>query len=820
MEFACAEGACALVDESSAGQRLQAFARRAFREQLGRGGGHLHGSCKHAARDEESRGGLRVNGRPCQGRTVLRAGDLVTLLDTQENGGEATARSACGTGRARMDYGAVARPAAEGEVAEAPPTQQVDFGATSAAEAFGRYYRSQHLCPEEEWTSAEAVFERPLALCLRLNASAPASGLALGELRAHFGARLRRVPWADSAWRLEVSEASTAEGGSGDDGERVTSLLLHAQSCGELALQEAAAMLPALALRPKLGHAVLDLCAAPGGKTLQMLDMMLSSPSSSSSQEGRANDEASGSAHTSEALKTTLLVSNDLERQRQERTLRRSHGLFCAPLVVTCGDASTFRLRVGRQDRPGEEELLRFDRVLCDVPCGGDGTLRKSPDKLLRWTARTGLRNHGTQLRILRNGLELLKPEGLLVYSTCSLDPVQNEAVVRAALEVENQVRGASASAPPRYRLLPPEEALPEVVTKALRFDPGVPTWHVPHPDYVNNGILYSRWSDVPAELRGGCPTVDLAGASPERCGVAAGRRGPRRGGKEEEECRLAASMFPAEPGPGGARASHCPLESCIRLLPTHDDCGGFFVAVLQRCGDGLEEEDVDNGSRCADDRNGLLVETCTWLQPPDDAVRGELVDLFGLGEDARAWSLATTARGAAGQPVLLSLVPALALRLRRPEAALGAAAPSLVGVGLPVFCRMPPGAEWWPPEAPWRICQEGATFLVEAGATRRVLRCPSSQVACELLGRRSTPLARLRELLGPEDLASCGCDDKLVPGAAILALPPLVGVAAAGELQTEAGAPAVAALLDASGLVLLADGDILECYARRYGGC
>lgn len=88
-------------------------------------------------------------------------------------------------------------------------------------------------------------------------------------------------------------------------------------------------------------------------------------------------------------------------------------------------------------------QQMLFDRILADVPCSGDGTLRKSPDIWLRWTPKIARGHHELQKRILRRGLELLRvpesPESddlpRLVYSTCSLNPIEDEAVVAAVLE-------------------------------------------------------------------------------------------------------------------------------------------------------------------------------------------------------------------------------------------------------------------------------------------------------------------------------------------------------------------------------------------------
>jgi len=82
----------------------------------------------------------------------------------------------------------------------------------------------------------------------------------------------------------------------------------------------------------------------------------------------------------------------------------------------------------------GQTKNLYFDRILCDVPCSGDGTTRKNPGVWKTWKPADGLGLHSLQLRILSRAIQMLKPGGRLVYSTCSYNPIENEAVVSAAL--------------------------------------------------------------------------------------------------------------------------------------------------------------------------------------------------------------------------------------------------------------------------------------------------------------------------------------------------------------------------------------------------
>ena len=75
-----------------------------------------------------------------------------------------------------------------------------------------------------------------------------------------------------------------------------------------------------------------------------------------------------------------------------------------------------------------------FDRVLCDVPCSGDGTVRKQPAIWNTWATTSGISLHPLQLDIALRGVNLLEVGGLLCYSTCTLNPIEDEAVVAAIL--------------------------------------------------------------------------------------------------------------------------------------------------------------------------------------------------------------------------------------------------------------------------------------------------------------------------------------------------------------------------------------------------
>lgn len=150
----------------------------------------------------------------------------------------------------------------------------------------------------------------------------------------------------------------------------------------------------ALALRP--GLRVLDACAAPGGKTVQIA----------------ARLAYQGALLANELSPTRIARLND--------TLQRCHAL---PFVqVRQGDALTV------QEGP-------FDRILLDVPCSNTGVFGRRPDARWTWSQRKLEALLETQRRLLDHAATLLAPGGILVYSTCSIEPEENEQQVAAFLE-------------------------------------------------------------------------------------------------------------------------------------------------------------------------------------------------------------------------------------------------------------------------------------------------------------------------------------------------------------------------------------------------
>lgn len=174
---------------------------------------------------------------------------------------------------------------------------------------------------------------------------------------------------------------------------------LYAQ--GAYVAQSRAAMLVARALDPQPGERVLDLCAAPGGKTTHLAALM--------------GDEGE-------------IVAVERHGKRAQALARTCERMRAASVRIETGDARRY------------ETPSPFDRVLVDPPCSGLGTLQGHPDLRWRMTPEAIGELAAAQAAILDAACAAVRPGGVVVYSTCTLSPRENEAVVGASgLQVESE---------------------------------------------------------------------------------------------------------------------------------------------------------------------------------------------------------------------------------------------------------------------------------------------------------------------------------------------------------------------------------------------
>jgi len=195
--------------------------------------------------------------------------------------------------------------------------------------------------------------------------------------------------------------------------------------------------LPVIALDPKPGELILDLCAAPGGKTALMSIM--------------TDDKA-------------IIVAND---KRIDRLTALSANL--KRLGVACAILTRYR---GEQFPFG----LIFDKVLVDAPCSGEGRYRIGLEGELLYQKGSGRANlPSIQKGLLIRAFDLLKPGGVLVYSTCTINPLENEAVVDYLLR-KRQAKLVDFDAP-------------------LPYSPGLTEWQGVsfHPEMIKAKRFYSH---------------------------------------------------------------------------------------------------------------------------------------------------------------------------------------------------------------------------------------------------------------------------------------------------------------------------------------
>jgi tRNA and rRNA cytosine-C5-methylases len=192
---------------------------------------------------------------------------------------------------------------------------------------------------------------------------------------ASYAAALEKVLWAEEGYYYP----SQAHPGK---------LPLH--EAGAYYIQEPSAMVAAALLQPAPGEKILDLCASPGGKSTQIAGQM----------QGRG-----------------LLVSNEMIPQRA-RTLSRN--------IERMGIRNAIVLNETPK-RLSERFPLFFDRIIVDAPCSGEGMFRKDPDARGEWSEEQVNVCAQRQRGILSHAAAMLRPGGILVYSTCTFAPQENE---------------------------------------------------------------------------------------------------------------------------------------------------------------------------------------------------------------------------------------------------------------------------------------------------------------------------------------------------------------------------------------------------------
>lgn len=247
-----------------------------------------------------------------------------------------------------------------------------------------KYLNAMKSLLKDEYDDYLACFDNPQIHSLRVNTSK----ISIDRFKEIFPYNLEQVPWCKDGFYF-------------DD----LSISKHPYYyAGLYYLQEASAMLPAEVLPIEEGDIVLDACAAPGGKSLKLLDKLNN---------------------------TGLLVSNDISISRANALLRNIERAGFSNYYVIAKDIIEL-----------EEHFPKyFDKILLDAPCSGEGMFRKDKALIESWKERDSEYFSPIQKRLIQACINMLKDGGKLVYSTCTFDVREDEEIIQYALDNNSNIK-------------------------------------------------------------------------------------------------------------------------------------------------------------------------------------------------------------------------------------------------------------------------------------------------------------------------------------------------------------------------------------------
>lgn len=180
------------------------------------------------------------------------------------------------------------------------------------------------------------------------------------------------LPWYPNglAWQLQLSRKDIRRS---EPLFKLHNFLIAETAAGTISRQEAVSMIPPIILDVQPTDKVLDMCAAPGSKTAQLIEAL------------HADGE--------EVIPTGFVVANDVDNSRCYMLVHQAKRLNSPCFIVTNNDSSVMPAFNLKNDK-NEMEIMKFDRILCDVPCSGDGTLRKNADAWPKWSPAMGNNLH------------------------------------------------------------------------------------------------------------------------------------------------------------------------------------------------------------------------------------------------------------------------------------------------------------------------------------------------------------------------------------------------------------------------------------------
>lgn len=260
----------------------------------------------------------------------------------------------------------------------------------------------------------KSILHEPMPVSARINTLKIDRQLLLEQFERK-GICCRSLSWYPLGLRLDVNSPGK----------------LAEHALGYIHIQEEVSMIPPLVLLPEPGETVLDLCSAPGSKTTQIAQQM----------DNRG-----------------LVIANEPSLSR------------ITPLRSNCERLGAVNVAITRYDGRRFPNH-RFDRVLVDAPCSGEGRARKDLGICERSSLKRSLGLQALQIGLLKRAINLVKPGGVVVYSTCTYAPEENELVVESVLD---------------------EAHLEKISIPGLKDSPGITEWN--GAEHRNGLLLCARY--------------------------------------------------------------------------------------------------------------------------------------------------------------------------------------------------------------------------------------------------------------------------------------------------------------------------------------
>ncbi|MGN0313632.1 MAG: RsmB/NOP family class I SAM-dependent RNA methyltransferase [Fusicatenibacter sp.] len=237
----------------------------------------------------------------------------------------------------------------------------------------------KELLGEEEFKQYITSFDQPICHALRANTSK----ISPDELKKRVPFKLEKIPWIPNGFYYEEGFASPTK-----------HPYYHA---GLYYLQEPSAMTPASRLPIEKGDQVLDLCAAPGGKATELASRL----------DG-----------------TGMLLANDISHSRAKALLKNLENQGFGNILVTSEEPQKLVNAYPEH----------FDKILLDAPCSGEGMFRREPS-MIRFFEENGPNTYvPIQKKLTEQAYQMLKPGGMMLYSTCTFSVEENESVIEELL--------------------------------------------------------------------------------------------------------------------------------------------------------------------------------------------------------------------------------------------------------------------------------------------------------------------------------------------------------------------------------------------------